>query len=520
MRWVFIRPQRRSPYYDPEIQEPLGIQYLAAARRQAGDTVMVLDSSLDRLSDIKLARRALSFQPNAIGFSITTADELPSVMAIHRECSTQLQDRKLHWVAGGNFVSTEASRAAASLALEIALVRFEGERALDTLAKFWEKDESPVGPKYPAATLCGEPVVDLDALPFPIRPYAEAILHCGWAFNLQGSRGCLGACRYCASPGMSPSIAGRWRGRSPENVADEIAAIQARFNARSFNFVDEDFLGPNHLAVDRARAFADAIRNRRLDIAFSIQVRPASLSYDIIDILTDIGLTYVFTGIESDLEEDFIRWGRPHVRNPWRLVHRLRQRGAEVNAGTMLFHSHATLAGIRRFARALQRHNLLEYRSAINRLDAMPGSVFYDAGIADGTLDPAIPGPQAIPFMCPEVEALHTDLMAALEPLGPPSMHALCAVPPLLSRQRFEPEAAGAIGTLRAIIARLDNAVAASLFQLLDRYESPSKSNGLVAELRTCNLRTAEAGARELVDSGFASSFDELREAIRIDAGM
>ena len=524
MRWVFIRPARQSTYYDPEIQEPLGIEYLAACRSAAGDKVLLLDCAMDRLTNVKLARRAAAFQPDIIGFSLTTADEINSACKIYDECSEALAGRPVSWLAGGNFVSTEPDLALRLLPAPIQLIQFEGEEALASLAASWERQLTDTGnsllhePKE--RVIVGTPVYQLDTLPFAERRYAQSVLSNDWAFNLQGSRGCFGACRYCASPGMSTLAGARWRGRPPEHVVEEMALLCAHYGVRSFNFVDEDFLGPDRVAEERARAFAAEIKRRKLNIAFSIQVRPASLNHRIIRMLTSAGLIYVFMGIESDNPDDLSRWRRPQITNAWQYVQHFRTRGAEVNAGVMLFHPHATLEGIERFAQRLHNHRLLEYRSAINRLDAMPGSYYYCQSMTDGKLDASVAGPQPLSFEDPSVQFLYDDLLAALAPLGPPSMHALCAVPVLLSRQRIQSKTETKLRALRNIMETLDGAVADTLFSLLARHQAGSTLNGQVAELRCRNLAVAERGAHRLVTRGFAPSYEELREAIRLDSGM
>lgn len=292
------------------------------------------------------------------------------------------------------------------------------------------------------------------------------------------------------------------------------------YGARSFNFVDEDFLGPSTDAPRRAQVLADELSRRKMQIAFSIQVRPASLRREIIDTLADAGLIYVFMGIESDSPEDFRRWRRPWTEDPWQFVVQFCNRGVALNAGVLLFHSHATLAGIRRFATKLHEHRLLEYRSARNRLDAMPGSFFHKQGVQTGQFDAESPGPQPLPFIHREVEAFYVDLLPVLESLGVPSMHALCALPPLLAAQRFDLRARPRCQELQSIISRLDDAVASSFFTLLDSHQQGTRSADISGELRRENLRTAVECARELAASGFAPSFDALREAIRIDSGM
>ena len=510
MRWVLLRPCNRTPYYDPEIQEPLGLEYLAAFRRQRNDAVLLLDRALTAVDESKLARRAVAFQPDVIGFSIMTAQELDSVQRMYTECRSALNGRSMRWIAGGNFVSTEPAQALKHLPAEFELVRFEGELVSDAIAA-----SSGI---VPGRIHIGIPVQDLDSLPFPERPFAEQIQSIGWAFNIQGSRGCCGTCRYCASPGMSTHASNRWRGRSPGNVVAEIEELHRRHGACTFNFVDEDFLGPNRLAAERAREFSREIQARRLHISFGIQVRPATLNEEIIELLLDVGLTYVFMGLESDDPEDFKRWARPWTPDPWRFVPQLRRRGAEVHAGVLLFHTHSTLHGIRRFARKLHDYGLLGYWTALNRLDAMPGSCFHTEGLRSGTITPEACGPQPLPFEHPEVELFRRNLIAAVAPLGPPSMHAICALPPLFGR-RYLNGHAELIEPLERIIANLNNAVANTLFAMLDSQEQ-SGGNGIISKLRQQNLEVALSSVHDPVSHGLAPSVETLREAIRIDAGM
>lgn len=521
MRWVLIRPRNHSPYYDPEIQEPLGLQYLAASRLRREETVLLLDATLENMDDRKLARRAAAFRPDAVGFSLTTAQELGSVREIHAECLRALDGRPCRWLAGGNFISTEPQYALRHLPDEFILVRFEGEQAMDELVRSWGRGPTTQDGGISTGRLCeGAAIENLDTLPLPARPFAEQVLSSGWAFNLQGSRGCCGACRYCSSPGMLGAASSRWRGRSPGHIVEEIAVLEREFGARSFNFVDEDFLGPPAGASNRAEEFARELSRRGLHVTFSIQVRPASLRADIIDVLVDSGLVYVFMGIESDSPEDFRYWHRPWTESTWQFVAQLSGRGVALNAGVLMFHQHATLDGIRRFANKLHEYRLLEYRSARNRLDAMPGSHFYTKGVETGQLDAELPGPQPLPFIHRDVEAFYTDLLPVLEPLGVPSMHALCALPPLLAARRFDPRADTRCRHLEAVISRLDGAVASSFFSLLDSHQQVAGSPGISGELLRRNFDIALEGARELAASGFAESFDALRDAIRIDSGM
>ncbi len=519
MRWVLIRPQNCSPYYDPEIQEPLGIEYLASLIESSGGLVLILDSSLDRLTDARLARRAASFEPDVIGFSITTAQEIQSVLTIYAEIKKLSGDKSVLWLAGGNFISTELDAADKMLPSDFLLAQFEGETLVQSLLNDWTGPKNPGVKPDPSRIYRGHAVHDLDTLPFPKRPYAEQILGSGWAFNLQGSRGCCGACMFCSSPGMSLNSSNRWRGRSIKNIVDEIENLNRNMGARSFNFIDEDFLGNNHHSTIRAREFSDEICQRQLQISFGIQVRPDSLNEEIIHLLARAGLTYVFMGLESDDPADLRRWHRPYTQNPWPLVNEIRKKGAEIHVGVMMFHSHATLEGIKRFALKLKEFHLLEYRSARNRMDAMPGSQYYIDGVNSGQYHSSNPGPQPIPYIHSEIDSFHRDLLDAINPLAAPSMQAVCALPPLLAKRRFDDRFAPSLLKLKDILSYLDHEVARSFFEVLSMHESGNASHAAINPIRNDNYHKAIQGARMLVSGGFFHSLEELVAAIKMESG-
>ena len=515
MRWVFIRPVNLSPYYDPEIQEPLGIEYLDAARRRHGDAVLLLDAAFEEATETSLGRRAAAFMPDAVGFSMTTAQDIESVLRIHASCREALGANEPLWLAGGNFITCEFHQAARRLPTCFTLVRFEGEQPLDELARDWSS-----GVRAAPALIEGRGVVRLDDCPFPVRPYAATMHERGWAFNLQGSRGCCGACRYCSSPAMREATSTGWRGRSVPNVVDEIEQLNRRFGATGFNFVDEDFLGPDVSAASRARQFREEIHRRGLLVGFSVQVRPGSLSDAAIEDLAAAGLCYAFIGLESDDPKDFKYWGRPWVPQVWRYVDALQRNGVQVEAGAMPFHPGATLAGIRRFATALQHHDLLNYRTALNRMDAMPGSSLHRHGVAEGYLDPDRTGPQSLPLGDEQVRRMHENLERALAPLGPPSMHAVTSRPPLMADRRMASSTERRLMELNHIIRYLDAAVADTFFALLNHHEvsEPDTARLVAEELRAVNFGLSEQACRDLAKHGFVRSADELREAIRKDA--
>jgi hypothetical protein len=497
MRWVLIRPLHKSLFYDPETQEPLGLEYLASILREQGCKVLILDSALDNLPDSKLARRAASFQPDAIGFSITTGNDMDSVRAIHSECSHALGKKTPLWLAGGNYITCEPRNADEALPPAFRLVRCEGEVAIRNICSSWSNGQIHSLPRLSD----GAPVADLDALPFPQRPYHRYIKEAGWAFNMQGSRGCCSSCKYCASGGMRGRALPSWRGRSPENIARELAFLRDTCSATTFNFVDEDFLGPPARSLLRAQGLSSAIAAAGLKVTFGIQARPNSLSVDIIDLLASAGLRYVFMGIESDDPGDFSKWGRKYCADTWRWVAYLQDKEIEVNAGTLLFHPDCTLAGIKHFATKLRRHGLFNYRTAVNRMDAMPGSFFYAQYVS------AHPGAYSrgiiqLPFASPEMESFYQAVVQILAPLEVPTMHALCHMPIAQTNRIFNNQEER-FKLLKRISAECDSQVSSSFFRLLEIFETGARPDLEIAKMEEENSVFAKTITSQLVENGF-----------------
>lgn len=509
MRWVLIRPLNQSLYYDPEIQEPLGIEYIGALLQRHGCKVLILDSALDDLTDERVAKRTLSFEPDVIGFSITTDREINSVNNIYHFCKRIRKERQFLWVAGGNFITSETINAQKLLPVEFRLVKFEAEHAIEN---FLNEKGNDINYQLNVITE-GIAVNDLDTLPFPLRPYHQYLLNYGWAFNLQGSRGCCSCCKYCASSGMRAKKGAQWRGRSVNNIVDEIEHLIDNYNARTFNFVDEDFLGPPAKAHARAKAFSSELLSRNIEITFGIQIRPNSLSEETIKWLVAGGLKYVFMGIESDDPADFRKWGRVYCRDTWKWVQLLLTNGVEVNAGTLLFHPDSTPAKIRAFSEKLHTCGLLNYRTAINRLDAMPGSYFHELYCSTNSDITGSSGIFPIPFAFPGMENFYQTVLKVLSPIEIPSMHALCAMPIAQTKRIFEKNESVYL-KLKKINNQCDDIVSECFFRLLKMFEDGTFIESEINQMFVENKNNGKEIVYQLIKDGFVRTPDTILHAV------
>jgi hopanoid biosynthesis associated radical SAM protein HpnJ len=143
------------------------------------------------------------------------------------------------------------------------------------------------------------PLEDMDALPFvtpvykrdlTVEHYAIGYLQHPYV-SLYTGRGCRSRCTFCLWP---QTVGGRrYRTRSPEHVAEEMALA-----ARLFPQVREFFFDDDTFTDDLPRAEAIARRLGRLGITWSVNAK-ANVPYATLKVLKDHGLRLLLVGYES-----------------------------------------------------------------------------------------------------------------------------------------------------------------------------------------------------------------------------
>lgn len=147
------------------------------------------------------------------------------------------------------------------------------------------------------------PVQQLNDLPMPARdllPMSEykSSLSGRPLTTMVSSRGCPYRCTFCSSS----EFAGiKWRGRSPQNIADEIENVVDTYGYKAIAFLDDNFtINPKHV-MD----ICDEVRRRNLDIAWWCFSRVDTIVKNVpmIERMAKSGLKMVFLGLESGSEE-------------------------------------------------------------------------------------------------------------------------------------------------------------------------------------------------------------------------
>ncbi len=306
----------------PEIEENLSLRYLAAALRQAGHWASLARFDSPEHVD-RVVEQVLRERPDLVGLSMVYQARATEFYELAR--ALRRAEYGGHVTAGGHFATCAYETVLRELTELDSVARQEGEETIVELVAALERGAGPQELALIAGMVVrgpeGSPLVapprrqadDLDVLAFPARD-TPPDLHLGVpTAHLVGSRGCYAACDYCCIRSWHAAGLGkRYRMRSVENVAEEMAALYHERGVRNFVFHDDNFFLPT-VAGNRARfeGLRAAIRKHRLEgIGLVLKLRPNDCDRENLLILKDIGLFRVFVGIENASQRQLKSLGR------------------------------------------------------------------------------------------------------------------------------------------------------------------------------------------------------------------
>ena len=190
-----------------------------------------------------------------------------------------------------------------------------------------------------------------DRFPFPLRPVMD-----DETVSVLASRGCYNHCRFCPIPAFY-NDGPLWRGRSPDNVAEEITALMAR-GAEDFYFVDPNFIGPGARGKERTRRLLALLEP--MPLTFGMETRANDLDDELLDRLMSAGLQSLLIGIESGSRRILENLDKhDQVSSGEAAIRACRKAGIEPEVGFLMFVPDATLGDLDENFAYLRRNHLL-----------------------------------------------------------------------------------------------------------------------------------------------------------------
>lgn len=304
----------------PVQQENLALQYLAASARRAGHDVRVVAYSYRSDLDAALAQ-TLGAKPDLVGLGIAFQNNIDDYLVFMRA----LRERGFqgHLTCGGHVPTFCGEELLAEVPGLDTVVRHDGEQTLVEMLAQLSRGRAPADIaglvwRDGARTARGPTrlaTAALDDIPWPSRspePYTVGGLVVDFVIT---ARGCIGECNYCSIAAYTQEQQKRYRLRSPEAVADEIATLYFERSARVVFVQDDLFVLPSEArTVERVRRIKSALDERgATDLVFWVKGRPETITPAVCRALREMGVIHLFTGVESASAERLAYLGRTHA---------------------------------------------------------------------------------------------------------------------------------------------------------------------------------------------------------------
>lgn len=306
---LFLANVGKRQFEFPLVTPPLGIMYLAGYLRSIFNVdIMLVNQKLDNCSNDHMIYKAISFQADIIGLSVTTptAHNLAYLTRILKK----MMPRTLILIGGPHVSAFEAASLAGNnadvavpregeLAMEqVIRAYFEGDSLADVPGIFWRDPEGDIITNPGTIPF----IKDIDTLPPPaydlidVTPYWKTQsmppLPTRRYASLFSSRGCPYQCIYCHR-----IFGNTFRCHSAERIVDEMSWLQRRYHIRDFEFLDDIF----NLNKKRMTRLHHLIHNKGIKtrLVFPNGVRTDIFTREEIDLLVDLGMYYASFALES-----------------------------------------------------------------------------------------------------------------------------------------------------------------------------------------------------------------------------
>ena len=311
---------------------PLGLAYLGAVLKLRGHRVF--GSDLAFRTHKELSPFVSEIGIDLIGISLMSYS-FPNALSFVRQIKTI---KSIPIVCGGPHATIFKEKILhAHHGCFDYLIVGEGESTILDLVESIEKGISPshvrnliyVDHGNILSNECSRKEVEIDRIPFPDRDIFPIFQYKGMFTKskkytqLISSRGCNNSCNHCPEP----SLWNKWRGRSPENIIEEISSVVDNFGIKEFHFEDSNFFGGG---AQRVKILCQLLIEKSIDIIW--QCPNGIPIMDLEDISTlefmaRAGCYSIWLGIESFDNELLKSIGRSSdlsfARKIVRVAHRL-----------------------------------------------------------------------------------------------------------------------------------------------------------------------------------------------------
>jgi hopanoid C-3 methylase len=289
--------------------EPLGLELVAEAARQAGHTVRLLDLQVETPRDY--VRLIDEWEPDAVLFSCNYLANVPEILELAKLTKSRQPDTFI--VVGGHsasFVATEFLEHGRG-AIDCVL-KGEGEAGIAALLEAVEEDRQAVHlvPGAVTAAGAGPPTQIMPSLD-ELRPARDLVRHRRKYFigvldpcaSIEFARGCPWDCSFCS--------AWTFYGRSYRVVSPDKAVEDLERTVEPGIFLVDDVA---FIQAQHGLAIGEAIARKSLKKQYYLETRGDVLlrNKEVFQLWKRLGLQYMFLGVEA-IDEAGLKMHRKRI---------------------------------------------------------------------------------------------------------------------------------------------------------------------------------------------------------------
>lgn len=280
---------------------PLSLAWSAAIAEQAGHQAMIIDARTLRLSPEETLARLKKFQPDILGFMMTTymfqeTLEWIRYLKEHLRVPVLVGGYNLRVYPRQSLVPEEIDFGVVNQAyytLPRLLEELEGARRFDKVPGlvYKEGDQIIVTP-HPQK-------IDFDLFPNPARHLLPNHLYAEFPTERKNftimvtSLGCPMHCTFCEA-GQT-----EYNPRSPMTVVNEMQECHDRFGIREIDIFDYEF----PMVRERTLAICRELQKRKLDLNWACRSRVDTVDQELLEEMHQSGCRRIYYGIESGSQE-------------------------------------------------------------------------------------------------------------------------------------------------------------------------------------------------------------------------
>ncbi len=348
----------------------LGLHYITSILRKENFNVWDLIFEDESAEDVH--EEIISLEPDVIGISFYREME-EEILTFCRLIKSKHPEIKI--ILGGHTATLYASYILNKEPCADIIVIGEGELTFVDVCTRLQNGESLEGCKgifYRKDNIVKrnedrELIENLDELPYPALDVLIAnhkTSKCVFT-AISTSRGCLGKCGFCITNriyGDAPKK--EWRGRSPENVIEEIKYLQDAFSDKRlvYRIVDGSFEDPDPIEKSRIKRIIALFEENDINIPFSILTRSDSWTEkdeQLIKRMKNVGLYEVAVGFEACTTKSLKVFNkRAEIEDNYRTYDLFNRNNINVFGFLIMFHPYTSLEELKKNAKFLLDMNI------------------------------------------------------------------------------------------------------------------------------------------------------------------